>query len=74
MLNIAKREMADGFAKVWTHNGLAFALDDVHKQFACDFANVVITSFIDQQQKAALALKLAQEEAAKAKIVSTEVD
>lgn len=54
-VNVAQRQHADGFAKVWTHNGLAIFLDDVHKQFACDFANMMIASFIDQQGRAAAA-------------------
>jgi hypothetical protein len=35
-----------GFAKVWTHNGLAMVINDVAIQFATDYANVVINNFI----------------------------
>jgi hypothetical protein len=66
MLKIATKQHVDGFSKKWTHNGVAIFLDDVHKQFAIDFANMIVTSVIDQQQKAAAA-------AAKPKIISTEV-
>jgi hypothetical protein len=54
------KEQVDGFAKVWTHNGLAAVIDDVHKQFAVDFANIVLKNFIfqcmaEQAKKAAQA-------------------
>lgn len=65
MLNIAKKEHADNFGKVWTHNGIAIFLDDVHKQFAVDFANMILTSYVAEQHR-----KL--QEAAKPKIVLAE--
>lgn len=65
MLQIAKKEHADGFAKAWTHKGVAIFMDDVHKAFAVDFANMILTSFIAEQQKQAAAK-------AKPKVVSTE--
>ncbi len=37
----------DNFAKVWTHKGLYFSMNDMSRQFATDFANVAIRSFID---------------------------
>lgn len=37
----------DNFAKVWTHQGLFFPMNDMARQFASDFANVAIRSFID---------------------------
>lgn len=52
-VDIAKKAHADSFAKVWTHNGLAIFLDDVHKQFAVDFSNMMFASFFDQQARAA---------------------
>jgi hypothetical protein len=59
MLNIATKEMADGFSKVWTCKGVAIFLDNVHKQFAVDFANMIVTSFVmDQQKKAQAAAEL----------------
>jgi hypothetical protein len=58
-LKIATKQHADGFASRWTHNGVAIFLDDVHKQFAIDFANMIVTSFVaDQQAKAAAAAEL----------------
>ena len=40
------RQHADGFGNVWRHNGVAIPLDDVHKQFAVDFANVMLANFM----------------------------
>jgi hypothetical protein len=65
LLNIAQRPMVDGFAQHWKHRGILHFIDDIHKQFALDFANMVVTSFVeDQMRKAA--------EAAKPKVISTE--
>lgn len=65
MSNIIQKAHVDGFAKVWTHKGLAIFLDDVHKQFAVDFANVMLRNFIEQQARAAA-------EAAKPKVILAE--
>jgi hypothetical protein len=64
-VNVATRQHADNFSKVWTYGKVAIFLDDVHKQFATDFANMIIPSFIESQQRAAAA-------AAKPKVISTE--
>jgi len=53
MQQIIQKSMVDGFAKVWTHKGLAIFLDDVHKQFALDFANICLNNFLQQQSVAA---------------------
>jgi hypothetical protein len=53
MQQIIQKPMVDGFAKVWTHKGLAIFLDEVHKQFALDFSNVMLNNFIQQQAQAA---------------------
>jgi hypothetical protein len=45
---------AKSFGKVWTHNGVAIFMDDTHYQFAADFANIVLKSFVDQAQRAAV--------------------
>ena len=37
----------DQFAKVWTHKGLFFPMNDTARQFAVDFANVAIRSFME---------------------------
>jgi hypothetical protein len=50
---LVRKEMAAGFAKVWTHKGLAIFLDEVHHQYATDFANVMLNNFIQQQSAAA---------------------
>jgi hypothetical protein len=68
-VNIAKLEMAKGFAKVWTYKGLAVPLDDAQLQFACDFTNMIFTSFFEQQAKAMVAAKQAAEQKAKSVLV-----
>lgn len=56
---------AKKFAQVWTHRGVVIPLNDVHLQFAADFATVAIRSFLeDAQQKAAARRKAAEAEAA----------
>lgn len=63
---ISPAQTAD-FAKKWTHNGVAIFQDATDIAFATDWVNVVLTSFIEQQEaKAAAAAKAKQ-------IVSTEV-
>ena len=59
MQNVVTKQMADGFSKVWKYGRVAIFLDDAHKQFATDFANMILTSFIQEQQaKAAKAAEL----------------
>lgn len=60
---------AQKFSQVWTHNGVAIVLTPVHLQFAADFANVALRSFIEDAQRRALAARKAAEEAAKPKVV-----
>lgn len=36
------------FSKVWTHKGIAIFLDDVHIQFATDFANIMLKNLFAQ--------------------------
>jgi hypothetical protein len=50
MLSYPKVEIAaaQGFGKVWHHNGIGIILADSHYKFATDFANVVLRNFIDQ--------------------------
>jgi hypothetical protein len=52
-VNIARKEMAAGFAKVWNHKGVVIVLDDVHFAFATDFSNMLFASFFEQQAQAA---------------------
>ena len=66
LIQASKPAMAKAFGQQWTHKGVAIFMDDTHFQFASDWANIVVTSIIEQQQKAAAL-------AAKPKIVSTEV-
>lgn len=52
------RKQVEGFAKVWTYNGVALLLNDAHIQFASDFAQQCLISFVQQvakQQAAAVA-------------------
>jgi hypothetical protein len=41
------------FGHVWTHQGVAIPMKDVHFQFAADFANIVLKSFVEDAQKQA---------------------
>lgn len=61
-----KVEFADTvkFADIWTYRGLQIPLDEVHVQFATDYANVVLNNFIRRMQsQAATAKKQAEEDA-----------
>lgn len=51
MLNVNQKDARD-FSRVWTNRGVAIVLQDVHLQFAADFANVVLKSFIETAQQA----------------------
>ena len=62
MIKVANKEMAANFAKQWTHKGVAIFMDEAHHQFAADFANIIITSFVEQKTRQA-------QEAAKPKVV-----
>lgn len=59
-----------GFAKVWTYNGIVVPLQDVHVQFAHDYATVVLRNFIIQAMMANF--QRAQKAAAAAKPLITE--
>lgn len=55
------KDDAKNFGKVWTHKGVAIFMDDSHHQFAADFANIAIKSFVeDAQRQAAEAAKRKQ--------------
>ena len=52
---VDRKQVAE-FSKIWTYKGVALLLNDAHVQFAADFANVMLKSFIQQiasQQAAA---------------------
>lgn len=49
------KEEAVKFATHWNFKGVAIPLDDVACQFATDFANVTLRSFIDYCNKQAMA-------------------
>jgi hypothetical protein len=51
------KNQVEGFAKVWTYKGVALCLNDAHIEFAKDFANVMLKSFV-QQVAAAQAAKV----------------
>lgn len=44
------------FSQVWTYKGLAVPLNEQHLQFATDWANIVLNSFIGQCERRALEL------------------
>ena len=55
------------FAKVWNKGGVAIILDDTAIQFATDWANIALRSFVEQQmQIAAAKMKAAQAQAEQA--------
>ena len=50
--SIVNVQAAREFSRVWSFKGALFVnLDDAHLQFATDFANAVVTSLLEQQQK-----------------------
>lgn len=65
LLKIATTEQAIAFAKQWKHRNIHHIIDEVHAAFAADFANVILTSFVEQQMMKAKA-------ATAPKIISTE--
>lgn len=55
------KEEAKKFSQIWTNNGVAMVMTDVHYQFASDFANVCLQSFVrglTQQQSVEEAAKV----------------
>lgn len=50
MRNVTAKD-ASQFAQVWRHKGVAIPVLDIHAQFAADFANIVLKSFIEEAQK-----------------------
>jgi hypothetical protein len=42
------RKSVEEFSRIWTYKGVALCLNDAHVQFAADFANVVLRSFVQQ--------------------------
>jgi hypothetical protein len=42
------KEQVAGFAKVWTYRGVALVMNDAYIQFAADFSNVMLKSFVQQ--------------------------
>jgi hypothetical protein len=47
------------FGKVWNHKGVAIILNDLHIEFARDFANVVLRNFVQQVAMQQMAAKAA---------------
>ena len=64
------RKVVDDFANQWNFNGIAIVLDNSSKQFAHDFANIVLKSFCIDQINKFNAVKAAQ--AAQAAAVGTQ--
>ena len=62
-------EEAKNFANIWTYKGLAMPIDGVYCEFAKDFANVVLRSFVEQMRANAKAVK--EKAAAEAKPLVT---
>jgi hypothetical protein len=55
---------AKNFARVWNYKGIAVPLDDIHCEFAKDFGNIILRSFVEQMMAQAAAAKKAAEAAA----------
>lgn len=55
----------DNFARVWTHKGIFFPQSEMSRQFATDFANVAIKSFVEKVAEDFKAAKAAKEAAEK---------
>jgi hypothetical protein len=55
LLKIATKEQATAFAKQWKHRNIHHIIDEVHASFAADFANVIVTSFVENQMARAKA-------------------
>jgi hypothetical protein len=45
------KDQTANFAKVWNNNGIAILLDATAIQFATDWCNIVLASFIEDQVK-----------------------
>lgn len=58
-------EDAKNFAKVWSYKGIAIPMGEEHAQFATDYANVALRSFIEMMQKKVADAKKQAEEATK---------
>ncbi len=46
------KTQVEGFAKVWTYKGVALCLTDAHIQFAMDFSNCMLRSFVQMVAQA----------------------
>lgn len=63
------------FAERWRYNDIFVSLPPASIQFACDWANIVLTSFIEEQMNRIAAKKAAAEKSQEAsKIVLTGAD
>jgi hypothetical protein len=62
----------NGFATAWDYRGLKMILDQTSRQFAVDFANTVLASYVDDLvAKAKAGQKLKQETAPAAPVKSS---
>jgi hypothetical protein len=59
------------FAERWRMNGIFVSLPPAAIQFATDWANIVLTSFIEEQVKRIQAKKLAAQQLAEAQAAPT---
>jgi hypothetical protein len=60
----------ENFAKVWTYRGLAIPMKEEQIQFAADFANVMLVSFVRMCQENMTAMVKQAQEAAKPQIIT----
>jgi hypothetical protein len=66
---VTKQEV-ENFAKIWTYRGLAIPMKEEHIQFAADFANVMLVSFVRMCQENMAAMVQKAQEAAKPQIIT----
>ena len=59
------------FSQVWNHKGISIPMQEPHLQFATDYANVVLSSFIEDCQRTAAERAKKQAEAEEPKISLT---
>lgn len=64
LIPMVTKEMTQGFAKAWDLNGIKVILDSTTVQFATDWANIALKSFVADVNKQAQAIKAEKAKAA----------
>jgi hypothetical protein len=58
---LVTKEMTQAFAKAWNFNGIKMILDNTSLQFATDWANIALKSYVDDLIQKALQAKAAKQ-------------